>query len=100
MKNFLIITLVLMLTSCSEDDIVLNAGEIAANEIKTQTGDAQITKVDVYEYRDATWYQIESEQVFGISGQFLVVGSSYYNLNNLERFDISGYAGILSIWLR
>ncbi len=98
MKKFIGIILVVIATSCSTEE-VLTPGEIAGRELQTQAEKFRTREVWVYERStSSSWVLIDSGE-FRISGQFLIIRDSYYNLDRLQRFEFSVDSDFVQVYL-
>ena len=87
MKRLVFVLLVFALASCAEEMEILTPGEINGREIQRLTSEARIETATIFFWREIEWIQV-NQGSFTISGQFLIIENTYYDLNTMHRFTI------------
>jgi len=95
-KFSMVLLLLGLFISCSKDENQLSNGEKIGQDIKSSTGN-KVSGAAAYEYKwdnennyyDWVLYPTPNSD-FKIEGSFINIGGVYFNLNNLERYYISG----------
>lgn len=87
-----IILSLVLLVGCKKDEI-LTSGEKVAQEIQAKVGSS--TKVQVIAHTPAG---TETDNTFHINGQFIQVGNSNYNLDQLISYRYDSQYFILNLY--
>jgi hypothetical protein len=92
-KYTFFLTFLLTLFACESKEEILTPGEKIAQQLTSVINEYQINKTNVYtlRYFDGGAYltQFAIEKNFTLNVSFIIVEETYFNLNKLDRFEVS-----------